>query len=107
MKSAKELFLEAIEKDEIYKFFIGEGNYKVPVPHMVPVYIPTDWTYIIPAGVYQLYKDRPDLKVDYLFESALVDTIEKGNIGLYTAVNLVFEQLSCEKDNRAAFKINN
>jgi hypothetical protein len=105
MKTAKELFLESIEKDEIYKFLIGEGDYKVPVPHMVPVYIPTDWTDIIPSGIYELYKDRPDLNVDILFENALADTIKKGNIGLYAVVNLVLDQFSREKNNSAAFKI--
>lgn len=105
MKTAKELFLEAVEKNEVNKYFRGDGNYKVPVPHMVPINIPTDWTYIIPAGVYELYRERPDLRVDELFQTALLEMAANDNLGLYAAVNLVFDQLLREKDGSAPFAI--
>lgn len=106
MKTAKELFLASIENNEVHKYLMGVGEYKVPVPHMVPVYTPTDWDYIIPGGIYEAYKDRPDLKIKELFENALIFTLDQGNIGIYAVMNLLFDQLMREKDSTAIFKIN-
>lgn len=105
MNSIMKLFLDAINNKEVEKFFKGEGIYKIPIPHMVPINTPTDWTEVS-SGIYELYGDRPDLKINQLFEDTLLDMIEKDIISLYAGVNLFCGQLLREFDKSAPFEIN-
>lgn len=105
MEEIKELFLQAVERNEIDKFLKGEGIYKVSLPHMVPVSIPTDWTTAIPDGVYEVFKEKPELNINRQFEKAILSLIDKDIFNLYVSVYVIFEQLQNECRGEAPFKI--
>jgi hypothetical protein len=104
MNEIKELFLQAIENNEVSKFLNGEKNYKVRVPHFVPINIPTDWEQILP-NIYEIYQEKLELNIKQLFQDALVEMINKDNTSLYSAVNILYFQLLRENRNRASFRI--
>ena len=107
MDKIKELFLQAIEQNELVSFLKGGKNYKVPVPHMTPVYIPTDWSQIMP-NIYELYQERPDLNIKQLLEDTLFEMTNGDNISLYAAVNVIYDHLLNHILNHdAPFEIDN
>lgn len=105
MSNVRDLIEKAVAKNELNKFLRGDGEYKVPVPHMVPINIPTDWTYIIPNGIYKLFLEDPKIGIDKILENTLISMIDDDNLNIYTVVNVLFEHLSQENENRAPFSI--
>ncbi|TYQ16961.1 UNVERIFIED_CONTAM: hypothetical protein Cloal_3551 [Acetivibrio alkalicellulosi] len=105
MSNVKDLLEQAIAKNELNKFLRGDGDYKVSVPHMVPVNIPTDWTNIIPNGIYKLFIENPNIGMDKIFENTLISMIDDDNLNLYVVINVLFEQISKEAENRSPFII--
>jgi hypothetical protein len=109
MNQAKDLFLQAIEKDEVHKFLRGDRIYKAPTSKVLTAYFmptPTDWEYIISDGVYEVYKEKPELNIKQLFEDAILYLTTSDNINLYAVANVIFEQLMNEKRNNAPFTLN-
>jgi hypothetical protein len=106
MIEIKELFIQSIQNNEVVKFLKGEENYKVPVPHMTPVYIPTDWTQIMP-NIYKVYLEKPELNIKQLLEDTLIEMINDDNIALYAAVNIIYDHLLNNKlYHEAPFEMN-
>ena len=58
-KNIKENAMKAYEKGEIFEFLLGYNGYNLRVID-VPVDVPTDWTRIIPYGIYAMYEESSD-----------------------------------------------
>ena len=71
----KELVLEAVRKNELVECLEGKGNYKIEIGQWVNAYAPTDWTIIIPKGIYVVYRENPELQINKEFEGALLKMI--------------------------------
>lgn len=72
----KELLMQALENNDLIGFLEGKSIYSKPLNHWVPAEVPTDWTKIIPKGIYALYKEKPELELDKLFEEALIKMMD-------------------------------
>lgn len=105
MNEIKELFLHSIENNEVSDFLKGEKNYKVRVPHFVPINIPTDWEQIL-QSIYEVSQEKPELNIKQLFEDTLIEMINDDNIGLYSVVNILYFYLLHENRNKVSFRIN-
>ena len=62
---------------------------------------------IVLSSIYRVYLKYPDMRIDILFEEALIKLLNK-NVGeLYTALNTINSQLYFEQNGVAPFKLNN
>ena len=50
----------------------GRDGYRVETEPWTPADLPMDWTKIIPWGIYEVYKENPELGLDKMFEDAIL-----------------------------------
>lgn len=101
----KEKTRDAFEKDELFEFLIGKNNYKLQVID-AEVDVPTDWTRIIPNGIYSLYKETKDNTIIVKYEDAIRNAINGIYIDLWCAVNILYFQFDNEMMGKSPFYIN-
>lgn len=106
MISIIDLAMDAIAKNELDKFLRGDKPYGIKLNQWVAANVPTDWTVIIPQGIYEIYKQKPAICIEKIFEDTIIKMIFTDLTNLYVALNIVYNQLLWEHDHRAAFKIN-
>lgn len=97
---------EAYDKNELYEFLCGKNDYDLPVLD-APTNIPTDWTVIIPNGIYKLYKnnigDQEKIKNDFV--AALKRMINGESTEIWEAAYIIFILLKSQSRNVAPFNI--
>lgn len=101
-QNARKAFLNK----ELYEFIAGEKGYDCPVLD-APTCVPTDWTAIIPNGIYALYRNealyREDIKKDF-FE-AIRKLIRGSDIEIWEAAYVVFFLLRSQARGTAPFNV--
>ena len=85
VEKEKELLFKAIEKNEIVKYLQGRDGYRVETEPWTPADLPMDWTKIIPWGIYQVYKENPELGLDKMFEYAILEMMDGEPFDTYVA----------------------
>ena len=103
-KNIKENAMKAYEKGEIFEFLLGYNGYNLRVID-VPVDVPTDWTRIIPYGIYAMYEESSDKKVKKEYEQAIRKAIKGTPKELWCAVNILYFQIDQEKRGKAPFVV--
>lgn len=97
---------KAYDKNELYEFLCGKNDYDLPVLD-APTNIPTDWTVIIPNGIYKLYKnnigDQEKIKNDFVV--ALKRMINGESTEIWEAAYIIFILLKSQSRNVAPFNI--
>lgn len=66
----KENAKRAFESDELFEFLTGRNGYDCPVID-VSIDVPTDWTRIIPFGIYALYEESKDVNILNEYKNAI------------------------------------
>lgn len=105
MISITDLIMDALAKNELDKFLRGDKPYSIKPNQWVAANVPTDWTVIIPQGIYEVYKHNSSINIKKIFEDTLIKMIFDDLGNLYVALNIIYNQLLWEHDNRAVFKI--
>lgn len=95
---------KAYNSDEVYEFIMGQNGYQLRVID-VPADVPTDWTRIIPNGIYVVYQELKDDSIIYKYEQAIVKAIHGSCKDLWCAVNILYFQINHEKMNKSPFLI--
>ena len=101
----KELVLEAVRKNELVECLEGKGNYKIEIGQWVNAYAPTDWTIIIPKGIYVVYRENPELQINKEFEGALLKMIGGDSFDIFVAISVFYSKLLEENRGDAPFCI--
>jgi len=99
----KALMLEAINNGEVIEFLEGKGNYKVAMNQWANVSAPTDWVRIITKGIYVVFNENPSLKVDKLFEDALLKMLDGEVFDIYVALAVFHFHLIREQRGASPF----
>ncbi len=102
----RDLLLEAIKKNELIEYLEGKENYKLDMGHWVNANAPTDWTRIIPKGLYRVYRENPELKLNDILEDALLEMMNREPFDIYVALSVIYFQLIREQRGDAPFNIN-
>lgn len=102
----EEMIIEAINKDELYKVLLGEGEYKVEPGCHIGDDAPTDWGRILRQGIYRIYEKYPYLNVQQKYEDAIEYLLSTGIDEIYVGVELVFCQIIHEGLNSSPFNFN-
>lgn len=97
---------KAFEKREFYELLTGRSGYDVPVLG-IPVRVPTDWTEIIPNGVFKLYDESKDEGIIKQYSEAIIRIINGNSTDIWIAANILFNQLSSQQKGKAPFNIKN
>ena len=95
---------KAYNNDELYEFIMGRNGYQLRVID-APVDVPTDWTRIIPNGIYAVYQELEDGNVVYKYEQAIIKAINGTCQELWCAINILYFQIDHEKMNKSPFFI--
>jgi hypothetical protein len=103
-KNIKENAKKAYENGEIFEFITGRNGYELRVID-VPVDVPTDWTRIIPNGIYALYEETQDAGIIEEYQKAIKRAINESYEDLWSAVNILYFQFDEEKANNVPFLI--
>lgn len=102
----KDKFMQAFNKGEVVEYLSGEKEYKIELSQRGDCPGPTDWTQIIPKGIYEAYIDNPDIGIKETYEKAIIDLIGRGGEYYYIATSVIFFQLIRENSERSPFNIN-
>ncbi len=107
-KQIPEKAREAYENGELYEFLTGQKGYNYPCPD-AQVNVMTDWTRIIPNGIYPLYEENNDRGVIAKYEEAILQmcTNREWAMGVWAAAHIIFTQLSNEMEGKSPFRIKN
>jgi hypothetical protein len=103
-QTIKEHAKNAYCNGEFYEFLTGKKGYSLPVID-AQVHIPTDWTRIIPHGVYALYEESADAGIVAAYQAAIVQAIHGSPEDVWCAVHILFFQRSEENNQTAPFCI--
>lgn len=101
----KMLLLKAIKEKEVIKYLEGKDGYNFEVEHWVNASAPTDWTKIIPKGIYAVYRENPEFKIDEIYEDALLEMMDGDPFDIYVALPIIHFQLIREERNASPFTI--
>ncbi|WP_273065769.1 hypothetical protein [Acetivibrio saccincola] len=63
----------------------GRDGYRVEMEPWTPGVLPTDWMKIIPDGIYEVYKENPELGLDKMFEYAILEMMDGEPFDTYVA----------------------
>ena len=103
VRREKELLLKAIKKNEIIKYLQGRDGYRVETEPWTPAHLLTDWTKIIPWGIYEVYKENPELGLDKMIEDAILEMMDGEPFDIYVALYLVYIQYKSISWSRICF----
>lgn len=106
MNECKEKLILAIEKNELINFLEGKYPYTVEMHQWVSAEVPTDISRIVSEGIYVLYKERPNLHIDNMFETAILNMMGGEVFDIYMALIIIFDQLLSESYKTSPFEIN-
>ena len=103
-ENVKEIAKIAYEKDEMFEFLMGYNGYKLMAID-APVDVPTDWTKIIPNGIYAIYEELSDENIIKKYQQAIMKAIRGTCTELWCAVNILYFQKNHEKKGKSPFVI--
>ena len=101
----KEKLLIAIQNNEVIDFLEGEGQYKIEFHQWVSSNLPTDITQIMTQGIYKLYNERPDLNIDKVLESKLLEMMNLNEFDIYISLQIIYFQLIREQRGDSPFRL--
>ncbi|MBD7911791.1 hypothetical protein H9661_10510 [Clostridium sp. Sa3CVN1] len=79
--------------------------YKVELHQWVGAHVPTDVGSILTKGIYEVYKERPNIKVDKLLEGILLKMMDGKVFDVYCALSTIYSQLIEESFDSSPFRI--
>lgn len=100
-----ELAKKAISKGELVDYLQGKKGYVEPIDTWVNANAPTDWTKIIPDGIYKVSVEEVDMDVASIFEESILKMLNGAEFDIYVAVSVFYFQLIRENRNASPFKI--
>jgi hypothetical protein len=100
-----ELAKKAILNGELVDYLQGKKGYAEPIDTWVNANAPTDWTKIIPNGIYKL--SNADIGVDVVsaLEESILKMLDGTVFDIYVAVSVFYFQLIREARNDSPFMI--
>ena len=95
---------KAFRNKEMFEFISGRNGYDCPVLD-TPTSVPTDWTAIIPNGIYRLYQTEISSgeEIRNNFSDAVRRLIHGTDVELWEAAYVLFVQLKHEARGTAPF----
>lgn len=90
--------------NEMFEFLTGRKGYNLPVVD-AQVDVPTDWTRIIPFGVYALYVKDNDKELVKMFEAAIIKALNGKAQDIWAAAHILYIQMDKQKQDKAHFFI--
>jgi len=99
----KENAKKAYEQDQMFQFIMGYDGYDLRVID-APVDVPTDWTRIIPHGIFALYDETKDENIIRKYEEAITKAVNGNLRELWSVTYVLFVQARMEKQKRAPFE---
>ncbi|WP_243240391.1 hypothetical protein [Clostridium cibarium] len=101
----KEKVINAINSNELISLLEGKDIYKVELHQWVGAHVPTDVGSILTKGIYEVYKERPNIKVDKLLEGILLKMMDGKVFDVYCALSTIYSQLIEESFDSSPFRI--
>ena len=101
----KEAATRAYKKKEFYEFLTGRADYSLSVID-ISIDVPTDWTRIIPQGIYAIYNESGDDNIKTAYEAAIEKMIQGSPKDIWQSVYIVFIQKDMEQQGESPFTIN-
>ncbi|MYL47224.1 hypothetical protein GLV94_16385 [Virgibacillus halodenitrificans] len=98
--------IQAIDNNEFIDLLKGKGDYKIELHQWVSANVPTDVESILTKGIYPLYLDDQNKRVELKLEQSLITMIDGELFDIYCALSTIFCQLIEEGLGTAPFKIN-
>ena len=96
--------MQAFEKGKFYELLTGKDGYDKPVVG-IPVDVPTDWTVVIPKGIYQLYNNFPHFQIVRDLEDAIRRMLKGSSTEVWMAAYVIFNLIRNEQIGKAPFSI--
>lgn len=100
----KENAKKAFESGKLFEFLTGRNGYDLPVLD-AQVDVPTDWTRIIPHGIYALYEESKDVNILNEYQNAIIKAINGSAFDIWCAVNILYFQIDHEMMKKSPFVI--
>ena len=100
----KENTKRAFESGKLFEFLTGRNGYDDPVLD-TQVGVPTDWTRIIPNGIYALYEESKDVNILNEYQNAIIKAINGSAFDIWSAVNILYFQIDHEMMKKSPFVI--
>lgn len=102
--------IRAMERNEMIDLLEGKGNYKIIVHHWIMVLGPTYVPELLYKGIYRVYNEYENSKINILFEETLISMLDKEVFDICCALDIIYEQLTNEEKKEenfiSPFKIN-
>ncbi len=93
---------QAFNKNELFEFLTGKNGYELMVMDAT-IKVPTDWTRIIPYGIYALYMETQNENLVNEFTHAIERALKGTYMDFWCAFYVLFVQYSNEKRGKAPF----
>lgn len=97
--------INAINNNEFIDLLEGRGSYRIELHQWVSAHVLTDVGNVLTKGIYIVYKEKPEVKIDKLLEEALLKMMDGEIIDIYCALSTIYCQLIEESFDSAPFKI--
>jgi len=98
-----DLAVKAINENELLTFLEGKNEYRI---ESNVANVPTDWSEVLSKGIYKIYSDSPERKINILFEKTLQEMSKGDLFDNYCALMIFYSHLLFESYSIAPFKVN-
>jgi hypothetical protein len=97
--------MNAINNNELVNLLEGIGSYRIELHQWVSAHVPTDVGSVLTKGIYIVYKENPEVRIDKLLEETLLIMMNGEMVDIYCALSTIYCQLIEESFDSSPFKI--
>ena len=97
--------INAINNNELVNLLEGSGSYTIELHQFVSAQVPTDVGSVLTKGIYLVYKENPEVKIDKLLVETLLTMMNGEIFDIYCALSTIYSQLIEESFDASPFKI--
>lgn len=106
MAEFTEIVEQAWRNRDFVPLFRGESGCEADLIRYLPAFAPTDWSYVIDEGIYELYRKTGDKSIMTLCRRDIGKLLDSGDpFSVWCGYCVCFFLLNKERENRAPFSI--